>query len=107
MHVNLGIWDKLTKLVVLLLFIAGVAGVSVWYFPLIKQNERMRHELYQVEARVKLEEERAKLLRASVEAARNDPRTIERLARANLGYAKPGEVVVRFEEPKVSAPASR
>jgi hypothetical protein len=38
MHVNLGIWDKLSKLMVFLLFIAGILGVSVWYFPLIKQK---------------------------------------------------------------------
>lgn len=100
MHVNLGIWDKLTRLVVFLLFIAGVLGVSVWYLPLIKQNERMRQQLLQTELKLKQEEERGKTLRASVEAMKNDPRTIERLARANLGYAKPGEVVVRFEEPE-------
>lgn len=102
MHVNLGIWEKLTKLVVFLLFLAGVLGVTVWYFPLIKQNERMRQQLLQTELKLKQEQERQKALHAAVDAAKNDPRTIERLARASLGYAKPGEVVVRFEEPGAS-----
>ena len=100
MNVNLGIWDKLAKLTILLLFILGVVGVALWYLPLIKQNERMRQQLLQIEARVKIEEERNRLLRISVEAARSNIKTIERMARANLGYAKPGEIVVRFEEPR-------
>jgi cell division protein FtsB len=28
---------------------------------------------------------------------RNDPKTIERLAREKLGYAKPDETIIRFE----------
>ena len=39
MKVDLGIWDKLTRLVIFLLFVAGVLGVAVWYLPLIRQNE--------------------------------------------------------------------
>ena len=99
MNVNLGIWDKLTKLTVFLLFILGVAGVALWYFPLIKQNERMRQDLLKLEAKIKIEQERDRALRLSFESVRNNPKTIERLARANLGYAKPGEIVIRFEEP--------
>ena len=99
MNVNLGIWDKLAKLTIFLLFLLGVFGVALWYLPLIKQNERMRQQLLQTETRIKAEEERYRLLRIATEAARSNPKTIERLARANLGYAKPGEIVVRFEEP--------
>ena len=99
MNVNLGIWDKLTKLTVFLLFILGVAGVALWYFPLIKQNERMRQDLLKLEAKIKIEQERDRALRSSFEAVRNNPKTIERLARANLGYARPGEIIIRFEEP--------
>ena len=79
--------------------VAGGLGVALWYLPLIKQNERMRQQLLQNEMRIKAEEERYRMLRISTEAARSNPKTIERMARANLGYAKPGEIVVRFEEP--------
>jgi len=98
-NVNLGIWDKLTKLAVFLLFILGVAGVALWYFPLIKQNERMRQDMLKLDAKIKIEQERDRTLRSSFDAVRNNPKTIERLARANLGYAKPGEIIIRFEEP--------
>jgi len=35
MKVDLGIWDRLTKLVLLLIVLAGLVGVVVWYLPLI------------------------------------------------------------------------
>jgi cell division protein FtsB len=98
-NVNLGIWDKLTKLVIFCLFALGLVALSLWYLPLIRQNERMRQQLLAIEARVKAEDELNRALRTSLDAARNDPKTVERMARANLGYAKPGEVVVRFEQP--------
>lgn len=98
MNVNC-IWDKLTKLTVFCLFLAGVVAVSLWYLPLIQQNERMRRELLQKEAKIKAEEELNRSLKVSFESARSNPKTIERMARASLGYAKPGEIVVRFEEP--------
>jgi cell division protein FtsB len=93
------IWDKLTKLTVFCLFLTGVVAVALWYLPLIQQNERMRRELLQKEGQIKAEEESNRALRTAFEAARNNPKTIERMARASLGYAKPGEIVVRFEEP--------
>jgi cell division protein FtsB len=100
-NVNLGIWDKLTKLTIFCLFVLGVACVAVWYLPLINQNERMRQDLLRLETKVKAEQERERLLRTAFDAARSNPKTIERTARANLGYAKPGEIVIRFEEPAV------
>ncbi len=98
MNVNLGIWDKLTKLTIFCLFTLGVVAVAVWYFPLIRQNEHMRQELLELQTKIKAEQERERFLKTSLDAAKGNPKTIERLARANLGYAKPGEVVVRFEE---------
>jgi cell division protein FtsB len=98
-NVNLGIWDKLTKLAVFLLFVLGVVAIALWYLPLIQQNARLRQHLQQVEAKIKSEEEKGRALRTAVEAARSNPKTIERMARANLGYAKPGEIVIRFEAP--------
>jgi cell division protein FtsB len=35
---------------------------------------------------------------------RNDPKTVERLMREKLGYAKPDETVVRFEPTVTNAP---
>ena len=98
-NVNLGIWDKLTKLTIFCLFALGLVAVAVWYLPLIRQNESMRQDLFKLQSKTKAEQERERSIKVALEAARTNPKTIERLIRANLGYAKPGEIVVRFEEP--------
>ena len=98
-NVNLGIWDKLTKLTIFCLFALGVVAVAVWYLPLIRQNEHMRQDLFKNQMKIKAEQERERSLRVALDAARTNPKSLERLIRANLGYARPGEIVVRFEEP--------
>lgn len=103
-NVNLGIWDKLTRVVITLLLLAGVLVIAVWYLPLIKTNERMRKEILRLDTQIQKEEEISRQLKASIDAMRNDPKTVERLAR-ELGYAKPGETVIRFEEPATNPPA--
>jgi len=105
--VNLGIWDKLTPVVIFLLFIAGILLVGMWYLPLIEQNRRMRKENLRLDNLVRKEEETCRQLRTSVDALRYDPKAVERLAREQLGYAKPGEIVIRFEEPRSNSAATR
>ena len=97
MNVNLGIWGTLTRVVIFLILAAVLLGIAFWYLPLIQQNERMRKEVYRLEAQVQKDEATNKLLKAAIEALRNDPKAVERLARERLGYAKPGETVIRFE----------
>ena len=102
--VDLGSWDKLTKAVVFLLIIAALLAVAVWYLPLIKQNERMRAEIFRLEGEVTKEKKIAMRRKVNIEALRNDPETDERYAREKLGLAKPGETVIRFEEPDPERP---
>jgi cell division protein FtsB len=99
MNVDLGIWAKLTRVAIFLLFIAGLLLVSVWYLPLIQRNERMRKEMLRLDGQIQKEEEKARQGKAAYEALRKDPKTVERLARERLFYAKTGETVFRFEAP--------
>jgi cell division protein FtsB len=101
----MSIWDKLTKAVVCLLVAAGLLGVGVWYLPLIRQNQRLRGEMFRLDLETKKQEEQNKSLRAAVEASHSDPKTVERAARTHLGYARTGEVVIRFEPTQAPAPA--
>jgi len=96
MKVDLGIWDKLTKLVWCLIVIAVLIGVYLWYLPPIQQNERMRKEVMRLDAEITKQEAIARETHDAIEAMR-DPRTVERIARDKLGYAKVGETVIRFE----------
>ena len=107
MNVDLGIWSKLTKLVIALLLIAGLLGIAGWYLPLIHQNQRMRQEVQRLDNLTQKENETAKQLNASINALRTDAKAVERLAREQLGYAKPGETVVRFEPTGTNRPVAR
>jgi len=97
MSAGVSIWDKLTRLVVFLLFLAGLMAVAIWYLPLIQQNERLRKKNLALDAQIQKEEETRKQLQQQIDALAHDPKTVERLARGWLGYAKPGETVIRFE----------
>jgi cell division protein FtsB len=105
--VNLSIWDKLTPVVIFLVFVAGVLLVGVWYLPLIRQNERMRARILQLDNSIQREQEAGRQLRTSIDALNHDPKAVERLAREKLGYAKPGETVILFEEPRGTNAARR
>lgn len=99
MNVNLGIWDKLSRLVIFLLFVAGLLAVTIWYLPLIKQNQRYRERILALDTQIQKEEEIGKQLKASIEALKHNPKALERVARETFGYAKPGETVIYFETP--------
>lgn len=103
MSAGLNIWDHLTRLVIFLLFIAGLLGVAIWYLPLIQQNERWRKEILRYDALIQKEEDTTRQLHNSIDALRRDPNAIARLAREHLGYAKPGETVIRFDPPTNNA----
>jgi len=65
--------------------------------PLIQQNERMRADELRLEMELQKETEKSRQLQAQIDALQNDPKTVERLAREKLGYARPDETVIRFE----------
>jgi cell division protein FtsB len=98
MNVNVGIWDKLSKLVLfLLLLTTGSFFFYRYYLPLIRENQRYRKELLMQEVRIAEQEKLRARLKASIDSLQNDPRAVERLAREKLSLAKTNEMVVRFE----------
>lgn len=99
MSINVGIWGKLTKAILFLIGLAAIIFVAIWYAPLFQQNERMRKEILRLDNELKAGEEEGRQLKAATDALRSDPKAVERLAREKLGYARPGETVVRFEPP--------
>jgi cell division protein FtsB len=94
--VDLGIWDRLSRLIMLLLIVAALLGVGVWYLPLIQTNERMRREILVEEAKVQREREINRQLQSELDAL-EDPLAVERRAREQLRLARPGETLIRFE----------
>ena len=95
--VDLGIWSWLTQAVVALIAAAALLLIGMAYLPQIQKNERMRRELDRLESEVSKQKQISEHFQQELNALRNDPKTVERLARQSLGYAKPDETIVRFE----------
>lgn len=104
MNVNLGIWSRLTKVVVGLVVLAVLLLIGMCYLPVIRENERMQAEILRLNRQLQSQQATSKQLEARLNALRNDPKTVERLAREKLGYAEPGETVIHFE-PATNPPA--
>jgi cell division protein FtsB len=98
---NLSIWDKLTRLVLILVVVAAILGIALWYRPVLQENQKMREEKLELERKIARETETSKKLEAALRALQ-DPKTVERLARERLSYAKPGEDVIHFDPPAVT-----
>jgi cell division protein FtsB len=104
-NVDLGIWSKLTKVVVGLVALAVLLLIGMCYLPVIHENERMRSQIFKLNQQIQDEEKKSRDLQAQVDALLHDPKTVERLTREKLGYAKPDETVVRFESTATNAVA--
>ena len=100
----MSLWDNITRAVIFLICAATVLAVVLLYTPQIKTNERMRKTVLELDKKIEKEEEVAKKLEAQTRSLQ-DPRTVERLARERLSYAKPGEIVVHFEQPQTNSPS--
>ena len=104
MKVDFGIWSWLTKAVIALVVVAIMILFGFRYLPLIQQNERMRKEIFRLDAEIQKQAEISHQLQTEIAALRNDPKTVERLMRGTLGYAKPDETVIRFETGASNSP---
>ena len=99
MNVNLGIWSKLTNIVVALVVIAILLLIGMCYRPVMQENARMQGQIMKLDEQVRAEEEKTRELQSEIDALRNDPKAVERLTREKLGYARPDETVIYFEPP--------
>lgn len=104
--VDVGIWQKLSRLMALMIFAAAALAVVFWYVPLFKQNERMRKEIQRLQGQIRREEQAARTLENNINSLREDPKTVERMAREKLGYAKTGETVIYFEPKNTNIPVA-
>ncbi len=97
------IWNKLSRGFILLLIVAIVLMIGMWYMPLIRQNQRIRQENLRLDQEIQKEEAQQRQLKSSINSLQKDPNAIERMAREKLGYARPGETVIRFEAPATNS----
>ena len=103
MKVDLGIWSVFMQLAAALLAIAVLALIGTTYLPLIHQNEQMRKRIDYLDGELEKQRQISRDLQTEFDALRSDPKTVERLAREKLGYAKADETVIHFDPPVTNA----
>ena len=91
-------WVTIYRVGWITLAILVVVAVVAMFVPQIKQYNELHRKESALQDEIRLEEEIIKHLKDQQERLEKDPRFVEKLAREELGYAKPGETVFRFTD---------
>jgi len=91
-------WVMIYRIGWITLSILVVVAVIAMFVPQFKQYNELRRKESALQDEIQLEEEIVKHLKDQQERLKSDPRFIEKLAREELGYAKPDETVFRFTD---------
>jgi len=77
-----------------------VAVILIWagslFYPQFKQAKDLTTRQLQLEEEIRRDEEILRHLRMKQQRLLNDPRFVEKIAREELGLAKPGETIFKF-----------
>ena len=80
------------------LLILALVALSAVFTPQIRQYHELRRKEAALQDDIRLEEEMYQHLKSQQEKLQKDPRLVEKIAREELGYAKPEETVFKFDE---------
>lgn len=95
-------WKFIQRICLIASVLLLILIVLKLFLPLIEQQKELRAREDEVRQDIQREAEQLRMLKMKQEKLQEDPRFIEKIAREDLGYAKPGETVFRFvdeEEP--------
>jgi len=98
MKVDLGIWDRLSRLIVVLLVLATALAVALWYLPQIQKNQETQKQILQKEEQITRAQQEVEALKADITAF-EDPQVVERKVRERLNYARSNETLIHFKPP--------
>ena len=100
--------SKIVQVFLALLFLIALFTVGLWYFPVIKKNEKLLENEFVLIEKIQKQKDLNNQLRDRIHMIKTDPRMVENLARERLHYARANELVVVFNPPKTkeTAPSS-
>ena len=91
------VWQRLNRVLVLLLLIAGVLVLASLFLPRFKQLRQSRAEIGSLEQQVNEQKVLYAKNSREVNLLKTDPTYLETITRDRLDLMKPGETIVRFE----------
>ena len=92
------VWQRLNRVLILLLLTAGVLVLGSLFLPRFKQLRQSRAEIDSLQQQVNEQKVLFAKNSREVNLLKTDPAYLETLARDRLDLMKPGETVVRFEQ---------
>ena len=104
----MNIWSVIYRFACTTLAILLVLAIARVFMPKIRQARELQRHEQQLVQEIEIDKELVQLLKTKSEKLKNDPRFLERVAREELGLAKPGETVFKFiDEPATNAKSPR
>ena len=97
------IWALIQKIAWTIIAILAVVLVLVAFVPKIKQYQDLQKVEAQKAEDVRIEQEIYDQLKQQQERLRTDPHFVERIAREEIGLAKPGELVFKFVDDEATS----
>jgi cell division protein FtsB len=77
-------------------FLVALAGLGVVYATEVVRAWRMTRDVERLKREISTLRSQTRVLERAADRLRSDPAEIERLAREDLGYVRPGERVLKF-----------
>lgn len=97
----MNVWKFISGLCIVIgVVLAVVLAWGAVFRPVLEDRSELEAKKAELEAKVVDLEAQLKELRENQARLEADPRFVEKVAREDLGYAKPGETVFRFVEDK-------
>lgn len=101
------LWLTLYRIASVIFVVVVIIAVISAFLPKIRQNQERQRQITALEEENRRKEEAVKALRKQQDQFATDPKYVERLAREELGKAKSGETIYRFNGRKTKEPAPR
>jgi cell division protein DivIC len=88
---------RLVIFIFVLLFVAAAAGSATFFMQTRTEYQRMRAIEQQARERLEITRQRLAEQERTLARLRDDPAYVEMVIRRRLGYARPDELIFRFE----------
>jgi len=103
----MNLWVTIYRIGWIALGVLVIIAVISMFVPQVRHFQELRRKEAALQEEIRLEEDILKHLKEQQELLRTDPRFVEKVAREDFGYVKPGETVFKFvdEEETTNPPA--
>ncbi len=93
----MNIWKLIYRISLVIIGVVVLLGVGYAYWKPMKEHQALNARKEQIEQATHKQQEKLDDLKQKQERLQTDPRFVEKMAREDLGLAKPGETIFKFE----------